>query len=67
MKVMDNILLIRYNNETKEKIDFLIKELPGHYTSKAQLVRSAIHFLYNYKLKEIKKNKRLLNNPLLKR
>lgn len=55
-KVMEYSLIFRYNKETKQKLETLIKELSGLYPSKAQVIRSAIHRLHNEKI--IKKERK---------
>ena len=52
IKNMEYVFIFKYNKETKEKLDFLMKDLNGLYPSKAQVVRSAIHRLFNEKIRD---------------
>ena len=51
-KIMEYKMIFKYNKETKERLNYLTNNLSGLYPSKSQVVRSAIHRLYNEKIRD---------------
>lgn len=51
-KVMDKVMLFKLNKDTIDKLDYLVNNLNGLYPSKSQVIRSAIHRLYNEKVRD---------------
>jgi Arc/MetJ-type ribon-helix-helix transcriptional regulator len=59
---MNEVIILRINEETFKKLEYLTKYLKGIYPSKSQVIRSAIHRLYKEKLHEEKEILRKAKN-----
>lgn len=52
IKIMEFRLELKINKETKDRIDYLVSNCSGLYPTKSQVIRSAIHRLYNEKIRD---------------
>lgn len=57
---MEKSIIFRINKDTEDKLKYLCQEMSGLYPTRSQVIRSAIHLLYNEKIRDEKRKKDIL-------